>query len=234
MVIFTEGDFYGPGSYLPVKPFKHVGIYCSGTSDNVIEVGFLDGSVAKFTLGNYSSRSWNTENIRYIKVVSGLVRPLVDETTFGTLSELKSMIFGSFPANFTSEVNPLTQNALMRDLEVIAPTRETAPLTAPLLDLSVAAAGSGNGTFLASTTYNGSLAYIQMGISEDALGTSPHDSYIQILDSAGNIVAMIKGAVNSPFFGKIQLQSIGQYTYKYLNGDSVAHWFFLSAYVVIP
>lgn len=234
MVIFTEGDFYGPGSYLPVRPFKHVGIYCNNTTGNVIEVGFSDGSVAKFTLDNYSTRSWSTENIRYIKVVSGSVRPLVDETSFGTLRELKSMIFGTIPVDLGSQVIPLTQNALMRDLELIAPTRETAPLTAPLLDESVAAAGTGTGTFLASTTYNGSLAYIQMAISDDALGTSPHASYIQILDSAGNIVAMIKGAVNSPFFGKIQLQSIGQYTYKYLNGDSVAHWFFLSAYVVIP
>lgn len=105
------------------------------------------------------------------------------------------------------------------------------------LDASVAAAGTGSGTLVSGQYMStGQLLYIQWGISQDTLGTSPHASYIQINDPQDAVIAKVRGAVNP--YGtlvirvNVNVSSSTPYTFSYENGDSVAHWFLLVATVI--
>lgn len=122
-------------------------------------------------------------------------------------------------------VQPATLDTLMRSVEIVAPRQGEEALTP--LDESVASGGSGSGNLLNVPTA-GSLLYIQLAISQDTLGTSPHSSYISIIDPGGNTIVKVRGAVNSPLSAYIRAALTGTYKYSYENGDSVAHWFLIN------
>lgn len=84
----------------------------------------------------------------------------------------------------------------------------------------------------------GDLLYIQMAISQDTLGTSPHGSYIFVNDQKGLTTCNVVGALLPTYSGKIrvpyQVNGTANYTwtYKAYNGDSLAHFFLLNIYGV--
>lgn len=122
-------------------------------------------------------------------------------------------------------VQPETLDTLMRSVEIIAPRQGEEAVTA--LDESVAAGGSGSGNLLSISTA-GSLLFVQLAISQDSLGTSPHASYISVIDPGGDTILKVRGAVNNPVAVYIRAADTGMYTFAYENGDSVAHWFLIN------
>lgn len=97
------------------------------------------------------------------------------------------------------------------------------------VDESVAAAGSGSVTFSVSTP---GYLHVSAGISQDTLGTSPHASYLKLNDPNGSTMFGLKGAVIPYAMSSLRAPLTGTYTLEWLNGDSVAHWFFCEVYVV--
>lgn len=121
-----------------------------------------------------------------------------------------------------------TTDTLLRSIERIVP--RAGVVTTATLDLSVAA---GEGATVGPYNIPGSSLFIvQAGISQTTLGTTPHASYLRIADPSGNYPIYLKGAVVSAIAKKFYSARAGNYNIEYLNGDSVAHWFFLNMYVV--
>lgn len=125
----------------------------------------------------------------------------------------------------TGLIQPLTTLTPWRLLETIRPSRGSQEKL--VVDESVASAGSGSATY--SPSLGTDYALFTGGISQDSLGTSPHDSYITVTDGNGNLMFKIRGALNSPF--KIRIGPLaGTVNIAWKNGDSVAHWFLLNIY----
>jgi hypothetical protein len=125
----------------------------------------------------------------------------------------------------TGLVQPLTTLTPWRLLETIRPSRGSQGKL--VVDESVASAGSGSATYSPSLGID--YAFFTGGISQDSLGTSPHDSYITVTDGNGYLMFKIRGALNSPF--KIRIGPLaGTVNIAWENGDSVAHWFLLNIY----
>lgn len=122
-------------------------------------------------------------------------------------------------------VQPMSSLTPWRLLEVIKASRGT--LSSLIVDESVAAAGNGTATYDISQGID--YALFVGGISDDALGTSPHASYITVTDGNGNLMFKIRGALNSPFAYRAGPLS-GNLKIAWSNGDSVAHWFLLNIY----
>ena len=91
-----------------------------------------------------------------------------------------------------------------------------------VVDESVASAGSGSDTL---DVLQGEKVIYTWGISQDSLGTSPHDSYIELLSENGALVHKARGAVNPYGVLEFIAERVSPMTIKYVNGDSVAHWF---------
>lgn len=126
------------------------------------------------------------------------------------------------------DVYNTTSDTILRSIERIVPRGGV--LAQATVNESVASAGSGS-----SGPYSldiATLVYLQLAISQDSLGTSPHDSYIYIEDSSSRIVYEVVGAVNSPLVAQFYTTVSGGYIIKWYNGDSVAHTFFASMYAV--
>lgn len=233
MVVYEEGNFFGAGSYLPITGMDPVIVVCGSGTTNKLQVGLSDGTDLVLTLGTYATRSWSGKLIKYVKIIEGTARPYYNQTSDAPIFELKGMVFGgTIPNNFAFNP-PLLGDCQLRDLESIAPRRVTAG-GAALVDEEVASDGSGSGTLVGKQNYPGYIAYISAAISNDALGTSPHDAVITLEDSEDNIIDTIRLGVNTPMKKQIRFSVLGPLTYSYKNGDSVSHWFYLSAYTVVP
>lgn len=121
-----------------------------------------------------------------------------------------------------------TSDTLLRSIERIVPRNGVVANTN--FNESIAAAGSGNiGPY---SLQIGTWVLVQLGISQDALGTSPHASYIKFVDPENSVVIEAIGAINSPLNEKFYVTRAGNYNFSYLNGDSVAHTFFVNMYAV--
>lgn len=93
------------------------------------------------------------------------------------------------------------------------------------VDESVAAAGTGSSGSLSYS--QGDLITFSWGISQDTLGTSPHDSYIGLYNGASTPVLLfrVRGAVNPYGTMRFIMDGSGSVSISWKNGDSVAHWF---------
>lgn len=147
--------------------------------------------------------------------------------------------FGYYRGTAVTAVNPISNDSLMRSVEHAWPRNNQVSIAS--IDESIAAGGTANNT-QADATPSGSEIYVEMGISQDSLGTSPHASYISLVDTtSGNTLARIKGAVNPYLSMALKIPYANNNTltsmvleFQASNGDSVAHWFFAYLWGVIP
>ena len=232
-VVYEEGNYFSAGSYLPIEGMDPILVVTGSGSSNKLQVGLKDGTVLILKLGTYATRSWQGKLVKYVKVVEGTARPYYAQTGDAPVFSLKGMIMGTTPDGFAFN-NELLGDVMMRSLEVVAPRRVTVGASAPAVDLDVASGGTGSGTLVGTQNYPGYIVYISAAISGDSLGTSPHDAVITLTDDLGYVVDEIRLGVNSPTKIMLRMAALGPISYKYTNGDSVSHWFYLNAYTVVP
>lgn len=200
----------------------------------------LPTTILDMPLDPYETRKISGKAFSKVLLVSGscgMVGGLEDIVNDVLLGNYSSSLFTSG----NSMQGPRVGDSLIQQIESISPRAGFfSTFTAPVLDESVAAAGSLSKTNIIGGVNYGALMYFYMGISQDALGTSPHASYIDLYDNySGYLIARVKGAINSPLSGKFVFpvpsgggQNTTGVSYSYLNGDSVAHWFFLHIVVI--
>ena len=219
-----------PGSAVTLKEsWKICKIYpidpsVSGKINIVLK--FRDSSLVSYKFDLYS------ENWKYLDASVVLSVSVLSDSaqgaylTAGIYKQSYDSVLGY--SNTASLDQPVTSFTPWRLLELIAKARGSA--NSLVVDESVASGGSGTGTFTPNEGVDEAL--FTGGISQDSLGTSPHDSYISVTDGNGNLVFKIRGALNSPFAVKVH-GLWGKCNIAWSNGDSVAHWFQLNIYEVI-
>lgn len=225
---------YGVDSYIETKGHELVQVTCyvPGTIVNPsgsLLITFIDGS--QYT-DNYPAGGWRRIRLKYIqsiKVTLGQFSVIYDtEATesatvlaiLGNNYSLSNNISGrSGLSTYAYQDRILCIHGQANDLDfnksVAASTAETS-ITVSL-----------NGVFFSR------LKFV-LGISSNSVGTSPNDAYIRIHDVNGDLVLSKVLNVNDSLV-EYELITPGDgtsesVTVKYANGDSVAHWFVISAY----
>jgi len=118
---------------------------------------------------------------------------------------------------------PYTSDTIARSLERVVPRNGE---SSGGLALTEIASGGADLTGNLENAEPGDLIIFMLGISQDALGTSPHASYVQAIDPAGNGMFTVYGAIGggySVFYARAGVS--GVWTYHAHNGDSVTHYF---------
>lgn len=122
----------------------------------------------------------------------------------------------------------VTQDTLLRDLERIVPRNGLVANAYNVFALAAGNTGNSSGYSLPLASH----VLLQMGISQDALGTSPHASYLTLNDPTGYALVSVVGAINSPLNIQFYVTKGGNYSFVWKNGDSVSHTFFYNFYAV--
>lgn len=126
-----------------------------------------------------------------------------------------------------------TNNTIGRMLEIIRPINGGG--SGIMVDESLASAGSGTNTTSFQDLTVGDEVKVVWGMSQDSLGTSPHDSYMSITGgTSGSVYWKARGAVNP--YGTYEFRLVtteSKLEVAWENGDSVAHWFFLLVMKVV-
>ena len=162
------------------------------------------------------------------KIWSGILVDYGTSNTIGMINEGVNELPFRFLFHFLGNnpnnqyIKPVLTDTPSRSLERISPRNGQA--YAGLVPTSIASAGA-NLTGALLTFSPGDLLFFQLAISQDAAGTAPHASYVQILDPNGNAVVSLYGEMGGNLTGSIQVGLAGAYTYVAHNGDSVAHFF---------
>lgn len=148
----------------------------------------------------------------------------IDEMKFRALYHF----LGSNPAN--QYTLPYTSDSLARSIERIAPRNGEA--FGGIGATSIASGGTDlTGTLFTGTA--GDIALFNLSISQDALGTTPHASYVLVTDPNGNNIVQQYGAMgNGSLQVVIPLGLSGTYKYQAHNGDSVTHYFLVQGLVI--
>lgn len=115
--------------------------------------------------------------------------------------------------------------SITRMLEYIAPFG----ITGNQYINAVIASGGADVTAILSMA-NGDLMSIDWAITQDALGTSPHASYLSVVDTSGNKLLYALGAGNYSGTKTVRMVINGYVTITAHNGDTVAHTFFCNIY----
>lgn len=120
-----------------------------------------------------------------------------------------------------------TANTIGRMLELIRPVQQGNSGLEVDADLAAAATGSDTTSFTNVTI--GSEIEVIWGMSQDALGTSPHASYMSITGgTSSQLYFKARGAVNPYGSYKFRVATAeSALDIAWENGDSVAHWFLL-------
>lgn len=218
-----------PGSTLVLNPeWKMIRlgpITPSTTGLITVTLSYYDPGVPsfQFTIGGYNVKHIDTSVVKSVAVSAKspqgvLISPgITYQTTDSPLGY-----------NTKDLVQPQDSLTPWRLLETIRPAGGSSGKL--IVDESVAAAGTGSGTYTPNLGID--YALFTGGISQDTLGTSPHDSYITVTDGNGRLMFKIRGALNSPF--KIYIGPLaGTVNIAWANGDSVAHWFLLNIYETV-
>lgn len=121
-----------------------------------------------------------------------------------------------------------TTDTLLRSVERIVPRNGVVASAKSVFAVS-AGTSSVSGTYLLPVA---TKVILQLGISQDVLGTTPHDSYLAFNDQNDRPIAYVAGAINSPLTISFYTAIEGNYYLAWGNGDTVTHTFLYNMYAV--
>lgn len=178
-----------------------------------------------------------TQNLNAVLPVEGGFFDFVTLTNNATVTVTFGMDIAKDYLNQIASLSPTTPylntynqttDTILRSIERIVPRNGVVADASAVFSVAAGTGGSTSNYLLPIATY----VILQMGISQDTLGTTPHASTLALYDPNAVRVCLVAGAINSPLSVSFYVTRGGNYYFGWNNGDTVSHTFFYNLYAV--